>query len=228
MNRTLAILISGRGSNLKAIIDAIKRRDLDARIAVVISNRADARGIDHAIGAGIETLIVDHKAYATREDYDRALVYELRKRDVSLVCLAGFMRLLSPVLVDAFPGRILNIHPSLLPKFPGLHTHQQALDAGETEHGATVHFVTAQLDHGPVLGQVAVPVLPGDDAAGLAGRVLAREHPLLVATLRLLAQRRLSTGSDMQVRLDGQPLDQPLQLLDDDTFQIDPINPSAY
>ena len=178
MNRTLGILISGRGSNLKAIIDAIKRRDLDARIAVVISNRADARGIDHAIGAGIETLIVDHKSYATREEYDRVLVYELRKRDVSLVCLAGFMRLLSPVLVDAFPGRILNIHPSLLPKYPGLHPQQQALDDGATESGATVHIVNKDLDAGPIVLQRPVPVLAGDTADTLAARILDVEHEL--------------------------------------------------
>ena len=178
MNRRLGVLISGRGSNLKAIIDAINRRELDARIAVVISNRADARGIDHAIGAGIETLIIDHKAYATREDYDRALVFELRKRDVALVCLAGFMRLLSPVLVDAFPNRILNIHPSLLPKYPGLHPQQQALDDGATESGATVHFVNKELDAGPVVLQDRVPVLPGDTADTLAARILEIEHQL--------------------------------------------------
>ena len=178
MNRKLGVLISGRGSNLKAIIDAINRRELDARIAVVISNRADARGIDHAIGAGIETLIIDHKAYATREDYDRALVFELRKRDVALVCLAGFMRLLSPVLVDAFPNRILNIHPSLLPKYPGLHPQQQALDDGATESGATVHFVNKELDAGPVVLQDSVPVLPGDTADTLAARILEIEHQL--------------------------------------------------
>jgi phosphoribosylglycinamide formyltransferase 1 len=178
VNRKLGVLISGRGSNLKAIIDAINRRELDARIAVVISNRADARGIDHAIGAGIETLIIDHKAYATREDYDRALVFELRKRDVALVCLAGFMRLLSPVLVDAFPNRILNIHPSLLPKYPGLHPQQQALDDGATESGATVHFVNKELDAGPVVLQDRVPVLPGDTADTLAARILEIEHQL--------------------------------------------------
>ena len=178
MNRKLGVLISGRGSNLKAIIDAINRRELDARIAVVISNRADARGIDHAIGAGIETLIIDHKAYATREDYDRALVYELRKRDVALICLAGFMRLLSPVLVDAFPNRILNIHPSLLPKYPGLHPQQQALDDGATESGATVHFVNKELDAGPVVLQRAVPVRAGDTAESLAERILEVEHQL--------------------------------------------------
>ncbi|HUQ88422.1 MAG TPA: phosphoribosylglycinamide formyltransferase [Vicinamibacterales bacterium] len=178
MNRALGVLISGRGSNLKAIIDAIAGRQLDARIAVVISNRADAAGLDHAAAAGIETLVLDHTAYATREDYDRALVSELRKRDVALVCLAGFMRLLSPLFVDAFPNRILNIHPSLLPKYPGLHPQQQALDDGATESGATVHFVNKDLDAGRVVLQERVAVLAGDTADTLAARILAVEHQL--------------------------------------------------
>ena len=178
MTRTLGVLISGRGSNLKAIIDAIDQRRLDASIAVVISNRADAPGLDHAVKAGIETMVLNHKAYATREDYDRALVAELRKRNVALVCLAGFMRLLSPVFVDAFPNRILNIHPSLLPKYPGLHPQQQALDDGASESGATVHFVNKDLDAGPVILQRSVPVMPGDTAEALAERILAVEHQL--------------------------------------------------
>ena len=178
MNRTLGVLISGRGSNLKAIIDAIQRGDLDARIAVVISNRADAPGLDHAVNAGIETLVMNHKGYATRQDYDRALVSELKSRNVALVCLAGFMRLLSPVFVEAFPNRILNIHPSLLPKYPGLHPQQQALDDGAAVSGATVHFVNKDLDAGPIVLQRDVPVLPGDTAATLADRILAVEHAL--------------------------------------------------
>ena len=183
MNRRLGVLISGRGSNLKAIIDAIKRRELNAQVAVVISNRADAPGLDHAIVAGIEALVIDHKSYATREEYDRALVYELRKRDVALVCLAGFMRLLSPVFVDAFPNRILNIHPSLLPKYPGLHPQQQALDDGATESGATVHVVNKDLDAGPIVLQQSVPVMPGDTADTLAARILDVEHRLYPAAI---------------------------------------------
>jgi phosphoribosylglycinamide formyltransferase-1 len=178
VNRTLAVLISGRGSNLKAIIDAIAAKRLDASIAIVISNRADAPGLDHARQAGIETLVLTHKAYGSREDYDRALLGELQKRRVSLVCLAGFMRLLSPVFVDAFPNRILNIHPSLLPKYPGLHPQQQALDDGATESGATVHFVNKDLDAGPVVLQRTVPIVPGDTAGVLAERILAIEHQL--------------------------------------------------
>lgn len=189
MNRKLGVLISGRGSNLKAIIDAIQRQQLDASIAVVISNRADAPGLDHAAAAGIETLVLSHKASATREDYDRVLVAELRKRDVALVCLAGFMRLLSPVFVDAFPNRILNIHPSLLPKYPGLDPQQQALDASATESGATVHFVNKELDAGPVVLQQSVPVLPGDTADVLAARILDVEHELYPRAIQRVLDR---------------------------------------
>jgi phosphoribosylglycinamide formyltransferase 1 len=178
VNRKLGILISGRGSNLQAIIDAIDHRRLDASIAIVISNRADAAGLDHARAAGIETLVLDHRTYSSREDYDRALVAALNARNVSLVCLAGFMRLLSPVFVDAFPNRILNIHPSLLPKYPGLHPQQQALDDGATESGATVHFVNKELDAGPIVLQEVVPVVPGDTAETLAARILIIEHQL--------------------------------------------------
>ena len=174
----LGVLISGRGSNLKAIIDAIERRQLDASIAVVISNRAGAAGLEHARQAGIETLVINHQRFTSREDYDRELVNELKARGVGLVCLAGFMRLLSPVMVAAFPNRILNIHPSLLPKYPGLHPQQQALDAGATVSGATVHFVNEDLDAGPIVLQREVPVLPGDTAGTLADRILAVEHAL--------------------------------------------------
>ena len=178
MNRTLGVLISGRGSNLKAIIDAIERKTLDASIAIVISNRADAPGLDHARQAGIATLVISHKLYATRESYDRALIAELKKRNVELVCLAGFMRLLSPVFVGAYPNRILNIHPSLLPKYPGLHPQQQALDDGAAVSGATVHFVNKELDAGPVILQQSVRVMPGDNAESLAARILEVEHQL--------------------------------------------------
>ena len=178
MNRNLGVLISGRGSNLKAIIDAIGDGRLDAAITVVISNRPEAPGLEHAKRAGIETLVVSHKAFPTREDYDRALVRELRARDVAVVCLAGFMRLLSPVMVDAFPNRILNIHPSLLPNYPGLQPQQQALDAGAVVSGATVHVVNADLDAGPIILQREVPVLAGDTADTLASRILAVEHAL--------------------------------------------------
>jgi len=181
--RRLGVLISGRGSNLKAIIDAIASGRLDASIAIVISNKADAAGLEPACAAGIETLVLSHKAFATREEYDRAMVKELQDRQVTLVCLAGFMRLLSPVFVAAFPARILNIHPSLLPKYPGLHPQQQALDDGAAVSGATVHIVNKDLDAGPVILQRAVPILPDDTAETLAARILEIEHTLYPAAI---------------------------------------------
>jgi phosphoribosylglycinamide formyltransferase-1 len=187
--RTLGVLISGRGSNLKAIIDAIADGRLDARIAVVISNLADAPGLEHARQAGIETLVLSHRGHASREDYDRTLVAELKLRNVGLVCLAGFMRLLSPVFIDAYPDRILNIHPSLLPLFPGLHPQQQALDAGAKFSGATVHFVNKDLDAGPVVRQKLVPVLPDDTADTLAERILKAEHALYPEAIAAVLKR---------------------------------------
>jgi phosphoribosylglycinamide formyltransferase-1 len=185
----LGVLISGRGSNLKAIIEAIDRKRLDAAIAVVISNRAEAPGLEHARHAGIETLVISHKNFASREDYDRSLIKELQARDVALVCLAGFMRLLSPVMIAAFPNRILNIHPSLLPQFPGLRPQQQALDAGATVSGATVHLVNADLDAGPIVKQRAVPVLPGDTESTLADRILQVEHTLYPEAIAAVLDR---------------------------------------
>ena len=186
----LGVLISGRGSNLKALIDAIDDGRLDATIAVVLSNKADAPGLDHARLAGIATVVLSHQAFASREEYDRAVVQELKGRRVGLVCLAGFMRLLSPLFVDAFPDRILNIHPSLLPKYPGLHPQQQALDDHATVSGATVHVVNKDLDAGPVVLQREVPVIPGDTADTLAARILAVEHRLYPDAVRLVLERR--------------------------------------
>jgi len=176
VNRRLGVLISGRGSNLQALIDAIAERRLDASIALVISSRADAAGLERARAAGIEAICVPHRAFATRDDYDRALVKELRARDVGLVCLAGFMRLVGAPLIEAFPNRILNIHPSLLPAFPGLDAQTQAIEHGVKVSGATVHLVTAELDGGPIVVQRAVPVMPGDTAETLAARILEQEH----------------------------------------------------
>src|SRR5512146_36986 len=176
MNRNLGVLISGRGTNLQAIIRAIADRRLDARIAVVISNRPDAAGLDRAREAGIETLCIGHRDFATRGDYDRRLVEEIRARDVGLVCLAGFMRLLSPVFINAFSNAILNIHPALLPAFPGLDAQHQAWDHGVKVTGATVHLVDCDLDAGPIVLQAAVPVLDEDTADTLAARILEQEH----------------------------------------------------
>ena len=175
-NRRLGVLISGRGSNLQAIIDAIAERRLDASIAVVISNQESAGGLERARRAGIETVTLSHRGWPSREDYDRALVSELRKRDVRLVCLAGFMRKFSAVMIEAFPNAVLNIHPSLLPSFPGLHPQQQALDHGVKTSGVTVHFVTADLDAGPIIVQRTVPVRDDDTEETLAARILVEEH----------------------------------------------------
>ena len=172
----LGVLISGRGSNLQALIDAAGAGRLDATIAVVISNRDDAAGLERARRAGIETLVLDHRVWPSREDYDRALARELRLRRVGLVCLAGFMRRIGPAMLDAFPNAILNIHPSLLPAFPGLDPQRQALEHGVKVSGVTVHLVTADLDAGPIVVQRAVPVLAGDTADALAARILVEEH----------------------------------------------------
>ena len=182
----IAILISGRGSNMAAILATATREQWPATIALVLSNRASAGGLATAQAAGIATVAVDHRPFgaARRPEYDAELVAVLRAHAIDWVVLAGFMRILSPVFTDAFPGRILNIHPSLLPRYPGLHTHARALAAGDAEAGCTVHLVDASLDGGPILAQARVPVLPGDTEATLAGRVLEQEHRLYPAVVR--------------------------------------------
>jgi phosphoribosylglycinamide formyltransferase 1 len=185
MRRALGVLISGRGSNLQAIIDAITEGRLDASIRVVISNRADAAGLDRARRAGIDTVVLDHRLY-NRAEYDRVLVDELKKQEVELVCLAGFMRILGPYFVEAFPFAILNIHPSLLPAFPGTNAQDQALQHGVKYTGVTVHLVTAELDNGPIVAQAVVPVEDDDTADELASRILAQEHRLYPEAIRLM------------------------------------------
>ena len=175
-NRKIGVLISGQGSNLQAIIDAIADGGLDAEIAVVASNNPSAPGLERAKQAGIETQYIDHKDYVSREQFDLAVVDELKKRDVALVCLAGFMRLLSAEFVKAFPNRILNIHPSLLPAFPGLDGQTQAWNYGVKVSGATVHVVTPELDAGPIVLQAIVPVRNQDTSDTLAARILVEEH----------------------------------------------------
>jgi phosphoribosylglycinamide formyltransferase-1 len=175
-NRRIAVLISGRGSNLQALIDAVADGRLRAEIAIVISNKADAYGLERARAAGIATLSIGHRDYPTRDAFEEVLVRELRARDVSLICLAGFMRLLGRTFLDAFPTAILNIHPSLLPSFPGVDAQRQAWEHGAKVAGATVHFVTGELDGGPIIRQSAVPVLDGDTAETLAARILEEEH----------------------------------------------------
>lgn len=174
--RRIAVLISGRGSNLQALIGAIAHGRLNAEMAVVISNKADAPGLERARAAGIEAVTLSHREYPTRDAFEEVLVRELRARQVSLVCLAGFMRLLGRTFLDAFPHRILNIHPSLLPSFPGVDAQRQAWEHGAKVAGATVHFVTGELDGGPIVRQSAVPVHDDDTPETLAARILEEEH----------------------------------------------------
>jgi phosphoribosylglycinamide formyltransferase 1 len=183
---SIGVLISGRGSNLQALIRAVDDGRLDARIAVVISNRPEAPGLEHARQAGIETLVVDHRQFKSRHDFDRTLATELTSRNVALVCLAGFMRLVGLELLQAFPNAILNVHPSLLPAFPGVNAQQQALDHGVKFSGATVHLVTPELDAGPIIIQACVPVRPGDTVESLGARILAEEHRIYPEAVRLM------------------------------------------
>ena len=175
-SRRLGVLVSGRGSNLQALIDAVSDGRLDASIAVVISNVAGAGGLDRARNAGIDTAVIDHRGWSSRDDYDRALIEELRARDAEVVCLAGFMRKIGAAFFAAFPNAIVNIHPSLLPSFPGLHAQAQALAHGVKVSGVTVHLVTPELDAGPIIIQRPVPVLENDTEDTLAARILVEEH----------------------------------------------------
>ncbi len=195
MSRTLGVLISGRGSNLQAILDAIAEGRLDARVGVVVSNQADAQGLERAEKAGVPTAVVSHKDYDSREAFDEAVLAQLKNHDVDIVCLAGFMRILSSVLVRAFPSRILNIHPSLLPAFAGLHAQRQAVEHGAKVSGCTVHLVDEELDHGPILLQTPVPVEERDSEESLSARILEQEHKLYPEAIQLIL--------DGKVRVDG-------------------------
>ncbi|MCS0630891.1 phosphoribosylglycinamide formyltransferase [Telluria mixta] len=190
--KNIVILISGRGSNMEAIVRAQQAEAWPARIAAVISNKPDAKGLAFAASHGIPTAVVPNKEFPTREAFDAALQETIDRFQPDLVVLAGFMRILTAPFVQHYAGRMLNIHPSLLPLFPGLHTHRQALDAGVAEHGATVHFVTAELDHGPAVIQARIPVLPGDTEDSLAERLLAEEHVIYPKAVRLFIEDRLS------------------------------------
>ena len=198
--KNIVILISGRGSNMEALIAARDAGTLPVHIAAIISNRPDAKGLETAARAGIATHYVDHKAFPSREAFDAALAECIDGFAPDLVVLAGFMRILTEGFVRHYEGRLLNIHPSLLPSFPGLHTHQRAIDEGVRIHGCTVHFVTPALDHGPVVIQAAVPVLDGDDEDALAARVLRQEHRIYPQAVRWFAEDRLSLV-DGKVRL---------------------------
>ncbi|MBT8767619.1 phosphoribosylglycinamide formyltransferase [Metapseudomonas boanensis] len=201
----VVVLISGSGSNLQALIDSTTGCDHPARICAVVSNRADAFGLERARRAGIETRVLDHKAYADREAFDAALIEVIDAFSPHLVVLAGFMRILTPGFVRHYQGRLLNIHPSLLPKYKGLHTHQRALEAGDTEHGCSVHFVTEELDGGPLVVQAVIPVQSDDTPESLAQRVHVQEHRIYPLAMRWFAEDRLRltpTGAE----LDGQEL----------------------
>ena len=197
--KSIVILISGRGSNMETILGA----ELPLHIKAVISNRADATGLTTASERGIATVVVDHKAHASREAFDAALAESIDQFAPDYIVLAGFMRVLTDGFVARYPLRMINIHPSLLPSFPGLHTHRQALAAGVKIHGATVHFVTPQLDHGPIIIQAAVPVLPDDDEQTLSQRVLLQEHRIYPRALRWLAEDRIVFGADDVVEIRG-------------------------
>lgn len=202
----VAILISGRGSNMVSLIAAAKAADYPAAIALVLSNRAEAPGLVLARAAGIPARAIDHGNFPDRETFDAALDAELRAAGIELVCLAGFMRIFSPGFVSAWAGRMINIHPSLLPLFKGTHTHAQALAAGVRLHGCTVHYVVPELDAGPIVAQAAVPVRPGDDPGGLAARVIVQEHRLYPAALALVAGGGVRLEGGRVVFADGVPV----------------------
>ena len=197
--KSIVILISGRGSNMEAIVHACQQEGWPARIAAVISNKADASGLRFAASHGIATAVVDHKAFTSREAFDAELAKVIDSFAPDVVVLAGFMRILTEGFVRHYEGRLLNIHPSLLPAFPGLHTHQRAIEAGCKLAGATVHFVTPELDHGPIVAQAVVPVLVGDTPEQLAQRVLAQEHRMYPAAVRWFAQGDLELTPDGRV-----------------------------
>ena len=207
----LVVLISGRGSNLQAILDQAANGELPVEVAAVISNRPGVQGLERARRAGVPALELDHKDFADRPAFEAALIALIDRYQPDLVALAGFMRLLTAGFTDHYEGRLFNIHPSLLPRFRGLHTHERALAAGETEHGASIHFVTAELDGGPIIVQARVPVLPDDDPDTLAARVLEQEHRLYPLAIRWFAENRLRLDGE-RVWFDGEPLAEPLRM----------------
>jgi phosphoribosylglycinamide formyltransferase 1 len=203
--KRIVILISGRGSNLRSIVEACRAEAWPARVAAVISNRADAAGLEYAAREGIATEVVDHRGFAERAAFDAALAQAVDRHAPDVVALAGFMRILGAAFVARYAGRIVNVHPSLLPAFTGLDTHRRAIEAGCKLAGATVHFVTSDLDHGPIIAQAVVPVLADDDAAALAARVLAREHVLYPRALRWLVEDALRLEHGIVTQTRGEP-----------------------
>jgi phosphoribosylglycinamide formyltransferase-1 len=205
MDKRIVILISGRGSNMRSIVEACADEGWPAKAVAVISNRPGAAGLQYASERGIATAVVDHKAHASRDAFDAALAQAIDAHAPDLVVLAGFMRILGDDFVRRYEGRLLNIHPSLLPAFPGLHTHRRAIEAGCKLAGATVHFVTPELDHGPIVIQAAVPVLQGDDEHVLAARVLEREHLIYPRAVRWFVEGRLALERGVVTQRDGAP-----------------------
>ncbi|MCY4044531.1 MAG: phosphoribosylglycinamide formyltransferase [Cellvibrionales bacterium] len=205
MKKKLVILISGSGSNLQSFIDQCASGDLDAEIVCVISNKANAYGLERAQAAGIPTVTLSHNDFASREAYDSALAKQIEPYQPDLIVLAGFMRILTPAFVQQYLGRLINIHPSLLPKYPGLNTHQRAIDAGEKEAGATVHFVTEELDGGPIIAQASVPILEGDTAQTLAKRILVEEHKVFPLAVNWFLEGKLRFIEGKAI-FNGEPL----------------------
>ena len=208
------VLVSGSGSNLQALIDACQSGRLDIDIGHVISNVVDARGLQRAEHAGIATSVLEHGRFADRNDFDRALALLIASSEPQLVVLAGFMRIIGPEVLEPFRGRMINLHPSLLPLYRGTDTYQRAIDAGDDRHGASIHFVTEELDGGPVISQVVIPILKGDDAATLNARLAPMEHRLVVATAELFSKHQVECGEGF-VSVDGKKLDEPLRLQSD-------------
>ncbi len=198
MSSRIVVLISGSGTNLQAIIDACKLADYPGSVVGVVSNKSDAYGLTRAQDAGIETVVLSHKNFESRENYDQALITKIDQLTPDVIVLAGFMRILTPAFVQHYQGKLLNIHPSLLPKYQGLNTHQRAIDAGDKEHGVSVHFVTEELDGGPVILQAKVPVFDGDTTDDLAARVHEQEHRIYPLVIKWLCQKRLCMTIESQ------------------------------
>lgn len=209
----ILVLVSGSGTNLQALIDASQERDFPGQIIAVGSNRPGAFALERAAQANIDTFVVDHKEYGSREEFDAALMAEIRRHNPDLIVLAGFMRILTTDFVRAFRGTMLNIHPSLLPKYTGLNTHQRAIEAGDTLHGVSIHFVTEELDGGPVIAQAEVQVAPDDTPESLAEKVQEKEHILYPIVVRWFCEGRIQLGSDY-ILFDGEILKAPMRLPD--------------
>jgi phosphoribosylglycinamide formyltransferase-1 len=219
--KSIVVLISGSGSNLQALLDGCATGFIPGNITGVISNKANAYGLKRAEAAGVATAVLSHKGFDSREDYDQALIAAVEQFKPDLIVLAGFMRILTPEFVQHFSGKLLNIHPSLLPKYQGLATHQRAIDAGDTEHGCSVHFVTEQLDGGPVILQAKVPIFPGDDASVVAERVHAQEHQIYPLVVRWFCQDRLQQKAN-EAWLDGNLLPAQGYAQDEDDVEVAP------